>query len=277
VSLFANKQQKNGTSSRVQKHASASRLTSCLVPAFFPQQTMSSNLELQEDTSSSPVENRAKMIENFVKDLVVDRDFKLDDNGDIIMIRQLSIAKCTVPLLRRICVRFKVSGYKNQNKETTVGLLKNLVQRDSLKNNMYNDDEDSVSTYISGSSQERARDKDTQPGTGRDKYEGEEEGEEELSLDGDENEERSSSIKRSSKMIRSERVSAVATKKRKKKRAKGTPPDAVTCVNTFYRIINVLMCQRNVAVITSKSSLSKSNNLQKAAKDIRYVLLNACS
>ena len=125
---------------------------------------MSSNLELQEDTSSSPVEDRAKMIENFVKDLVVNRDFKLDDNGDIIMIRQLSVAKCTFPLLRRICVRFKVSGYKNQNKESTLGLLKNLVvQRDSLKNNMYNDDEDSVSTYISGSSQERARDKGTQP------------------------------------------------------------------------------------------------------------------
>ena len=94
-----------------------------------------------------------RMMEMFVRELVVDRDFKVNDSGDIVMIRHLPVSKCTVPLLRQICVRFKVSGYKNQNKESTLGLLKNLVMRETLKNNMYHNDDDSDS-YFSVSSKE---------------------------------------------------------------------------------------------------------------------------
>ena len=56
------------------------------------------------------------MSEMFVKELVVDQDFKVNDNGDIVMIRHLPVSKSTVPLLRQICVCFNVSVYKNQNK-----------------------------------------------------------------------------------------------------------------------------------------------------------------
>ena len=72
-----------------------------------------------------------RMMEMFVKELVVDRDFKVNDSGDNVMIRHLSVSKCTVPLLRQICVRFKVSWNKNQNKESTLGLLKNLVMQEN--------------------------------------------------------------------------------------------------------------------------------------------------
>ena len=90
-----------------------------------------------------------KMIEMFVKELVVERDFKVNDSGDIVMIRHLPVSKCTVPLLRQICVRFKVSGYKNQNKESTLGLLKNLVVRETLKNKMNNEEDDDSDSYFS--------------------------------------------------------------------------------------------------------------------------------
>jgi hypothetical protein len=57
------------------------------------------------------------MTEMFVKELVVIRDFKLDKSNNNVMIRHLYVSKSTDPLLRQICVRFKVSGYKNQSKE----------------------------------------------------------------------------------------------------------------------------------------------------------------
>ena len=68
------------------------------------------------------------MSEMFVKELVVHQDFKINNSGDIVMIRHLPVSKCTVPLLRQICVRSKVSGYKNHNKESTSGILLNLVK-----------------------------------------------------------------------------------------------------------------------------------------------------
>ena len=113
---------------------------------------MSSNSQSQETadkTAGPPAQDRTKMIENFVRELVLDRDFKLNEHGDIVMIRHLHVAKCTVPLLRQICVRFKVSGYKNQSKECTLRLLKNLVMRKSLKNSIY---DDSASCFSESSS-----------------------------------------------------------------------------------------------------------------------------
>jgi hypothetical protein len=124
-------------------------------------QTMSSNLQSQQTDmapAAHPVHDRAKMIEQFVKELVVDRDFKLDKSGNIVMIRQLHVSKCTVSLLRQICVRFKVSGYKNQNKERTLGLLKNLVTRESLKNRMYDESASCFSEESSSQEEDNAAD-----------------------------------------------------------------------------------------------------------------------
>ncbi|KAI2492986.1 hypothetical protein MHU86_21548 [Fragilaria crotonensis] len=122
---------------------------------------MSSNLQSQQTDmapAAPPVHDRAKMIEQFVKELVVDRDFKLDKSGNIVMIRQLHVSKCTVSLLRQICVRFKVSGYKNQNKERTLGLLKNLVTRESLKNRMYDESASCFSEESSSQEEDKAAD-----------------------------------------------------------------------------------------------------------------------
>jgi hypothetical protein len=47
-----------------------------------------------------------------------------------------------------------VLGYKNQNKESTLGLLKNLVMRETLKNNICNHEDDDTDSYFSVSSKE---------------------------------------------------------------------------------------------------------------------------
>ena len=82
------------------------------------------------------------------------REIKVNDGGDIVMIRHLPVSRSTVALLRQICVHFKVSWYKNQNKESTLGLLKNLVMREGLKNKMY---DDNSASYHSVSSQDMAQ------------------------------------------------------------------------------------------------------------------------
>jgi hypothetical protein len=76
----------------------------------------------------------------------------VNDGGDIVMIRHLPVLRCTPALLCQICVRFKVSGYKNQNKESTLGLLKTQVMQEGLKNKMYDDDS---ASYFSVLSQEQ--------------------------------------------------------------------------------------------------------------------------
>jgi hypothetical protein len=42
---------------------------------------------------------------------------------------------------------------------------------------------------------------------------------------------------------------ASVTKRRKKKKSKGTAPDAATCINTYFRVINVYMCQTNRSLV----------------------------
>jgi hypothetical protein len=61
--------------------------------------TMSSNSQSQQTnmTPASPAQDHTNMIETFVKELVVDRDFKLDESSNIVMIRHLHVSnvQCT--------------------------------------------------------------------------------------------------------------------------------------------------------------------------------------
>ena len=43
--------------------------------------------------------------------------------------------------------------------------------------------------------------------------------------------------------------SASVTKRRRKQKSKGTAPDVVTCINTYFRVINVYMCQKNRSLV----------------------------
>ena len=270
-------------------------------------------------TSAPPVQDRAKMIEDFVKELVVDRDFKLDERGDIATIRNLHVSKCTVPLLRRICVRFKVSGYKNQSKECTLGLLKNLVMRESLKNSMY---DDSASCSSESSSQEGAppvprppkskstnkkssaaeketsstvlspgqsststttSDHDDAPGN-NDSLEEEfhDAEQEELSCSSNEDATRASLTSRSQKKRKvtvttnngadlSVSKTRGNTTRRKKKKAKGTAPDAVTCINTYFCVINVYICQKNRSLVMDLGRPPTKANLDSRTSPHRHV------
>ena len=219
-----------------------------------------------------------KMIEMLVKELVVARDFKVNGGGDIVMIRHLPVSKCTAPLPRHSCVRFKVSGYKNQNKESTLGLLKNLVTKETLKNNVCNHEDDNSDSYFSVSSKEgtpappeprrrslseesSAKNKDTTDSTNgsdhntrRDTDEPEEEyqvgGDDEIPLDAVEDDNHGSNDADDDDKTKKKKMAAVSvTKQRRKKKSKGTAPDVVTCINTYFRVINVYMCQQNCSLV----------------------------
>ena len=120
------------------------------------------NRSRQTYTASCVVQDRTKMIEQFDKELVVHREFKLE-SGNIVMIRHLHVFKCTVPLLCQIWVRFKVSGYKNQSKENTLGLLKNLAACESLKKCMNDESASCFSELSSQENEEEARVLDPSP------------------------------------------------------------------------------------------------------------------
>ena len=266
---------------------------------------MSSNLQLQETRTPSPVPDQSKkmspkMIEMFVKELVVDRDFKVNGGGDIVMIRHLPVSKCTVPLLRQICVRFKVSGYKNQNKESTLGLLKNLVMRETLKKNIYNHEDDDSDSYFSVSSKEgtpappeprrrslseesSAENKDTTDSTNggdyntrRDTDEPEEEyqvgGDDEIPLDDVEDDNHDSNDADDDNETKKKKMAAVSvTKRRRKKKSKGTAPDVVTCINTYFRVFNVYMCQRNRSLVMDLGCPPTKANLDSRTSPHRHV------
>ncbi|KAI2492822.1 hypothetical protein MHU86_21737 [Fragilaria crotonensis] len=244
---------------------------------------MSTNLHSPEIRTSSLVSDQGNkkrsltMNEMFVKELVVERDFKVNNSGDIVMIRHLPVSKCTVPLLRQICVHFKVTGYKNQNKESTLGLLKNLVVRETLKNKMYNKEDDDSDSYFSVSSKEgtppppepyrhnlskaSAKKKDmtdSQNGSDSSTHQNTEpateeyrvvDGEGVLRLDEEDDDHGSINADDDINMTNKETRLASVTKRRKKKKFKGTAPDAVTCINTYFRVINVYMCQKNRSLV----------------------------
>jgi hypothetical protein len=283
---------------------------------------MSSNSQShQTDMTSAPsVQDRAKMFEDFVNELVVNRDFKLDERGDIAMIRHLHVSKCTVPLLRQICVRFKVSGYKNQTKECTLGLLKNLVTRESLKHSMYDDsascssessssqegapvprppkskstnkkssaaEKETSSTVLSpgqsSTSTTTISDHDDAPGNKNSLEEEFHDAEqEELSSSNHEDDTRASLTGSASKKRKvTETTNNGAdlsvsktrgnTPRRKKKKAKGTAPDAVTCINTYFRVINVYMCQRNRSLVMDLGLPPTKANLDSRTSPHRHV------
>jgi hypothetical protein len=288
--------------------------------------------ETADKIAGPPVQDcGTKIIENFVRELVVDRDFKLNEHGDIVMIRHLHVAKCTVPLLRQIWVRFKVSGYKNQSKECTLRLLKNLVTRKSLKNSIYDDsascfsessshkdapnlrlpmtkksgnkksmaaeNERSASTVLSSgqlSTSSTICNHDAPENSPEEEYHDAEQ--EELPYYPNDEDEIGASLTSSSKKrkaIVSTRtkdgdrgdtntkkakngVGLSARKRRqnkttKKKRAKGTASDAVTCINTYFCVINVYMCQRNRTLVMDLGGPPKKADLDRQTSPHRHV------
>lgn len=260
--------------------------------------------------------NHDKVIDNdsFMKHLMIERDFMVNDDGDIIQIRHLPVSKCTVALLRRICVKFKVSGYKNQNKARTLALLKNVVRREALKNNIYNDDLDSAST---GSSKPSL--KEGGQGVPSNDEDGEDEAIDTSDDDADDTSFRLASSNSAAtfrtcrdnddegptsdvhdgkmrgetaisagetmvggtvpsdvdngKNVINESAGAItsASRARKNKKAKGTAPNAVTCMNTYFRVINVYMCQKNRSLVMDLGRPPNKANLDSRTSPYRHV------
>ena len=59
-------------------------------------------------------------IDEFVNSLIVPDDFILDESGlGLIHIKGIDLKHISIKVLRKICVRFKVSGYRNGKKDFT--------------------------------------------------------------------------------------------------------------------------------------------------------------
>jgi hypothetical protein len=72
-------------------------------------------------------------IDEFVNSLIVPDDFVLDESGlGLIHIKEIGIKHISVKVLRKICVRFKVSGYRNGKTDFTISLIISLLKRDWL-------------------------------------------------------------------------------------------------------------------------------------------------
>ena len=77
-------------------------------------------------------------IDEFVNSLIVPDDFILDESGlGLIHIKGIDIKHISVKVLRKICVRFKVSGYRNGKKDSTISLIVRLLKRDWLVGQLY--------------------------------------------------------------------------------------------------------------------------------------------
>ena len=78
-------------------------------------------------------------VDRFVDSLILPDDFVLDsERTKVIFIKGVAMKQISVKVLRKICVRYKVSGYKNAKKAFTVALIVRLLKRrDSLSQRIY--------------------------------------------------------------------------------------------------------------------------------------------
>ena len=65
--------------------------------------------------------------------------------------------------------------------------------------------------------------------------------------------------------------SAIATKWRGKKKSKGTAPDVVTCINTYFCVINVYMALKNCSIVMDLGIPQTKANLYSCMNPHRHV------
>jgi hypothetical protein len=70
-------------------------------------------------------------VDRFVDSLILPDDFVLDsERTKVIFIKGVAMKQISVKVLRKICVRYKVSGYKKAKKAFTVALIARLLKRE---------------------------------------------------------------------------------------------------------------------------------------------------
>ena len=55
-------------------------------------------------------------------------DFFIDNEGSLMTIKDMLIQQISLQQLRRICVHFKIAGYRNKTKMITITLIKNWLK-----------------------------------------------------------------------------------------------------------------------------------------------------
>jgi hypothetical protein len=77
------------------------------------------------------------IIKNFVDSIILSNDFNINSQGELLSIKDVPLKKLSVKLLRKVCACSRVSGYKNQSKESTLGLIAKLLKRQTLSQLTY--------------------------------------------------------------------------------------------------------------------------------------------
>ena len=194
-------------------------------------------------------------IDEFVNSLIVPDDFILDESGlGLIHIKGIDIKHISVKVLRKICVRFKVSGYRNGKKDSTISLIVRLLKRDWLVGQLYPPTpmityNEVIGIHNNNRNNDESIIEDEENSCGN------------VDMDSDCSQKgkpdeaekdpdyvlnsQNSSDDDDKSLTLPPPVAKKATKKKKATVAKSTPPSSVTCANTYFRVINVYMCEQH--------------------------------
>ena len=102
--------------------------------------TMSSDLLPEEVTVGNTCPDLNPLPEDFADSIQLPDDFDVDDDGKLPSIRGVPVGRLTMKVLRKVCIRFRVTGYKNQTKAVTLTLIARILMRDALFRKIYEED-----------------------------------------------------------------------------------------------------------------------------------------
>jgi hypothetical protein len=167
----------------------------------------------------------------------------LDASNELISINGVSRAQLSQKYLRRFCVMFKITGYKNQKRDQIMQLIVRRVQATALENMLYPDED--LETGVLPLS-EAARGQDHIDGAGEDDST-------EDAADDDDNQQSVAAAADDDDQQSVTAISRTAARAapRKKKKSKSTPPTSITQVGTYIRATNVFFDQLHRADVSS--------------------------
>ena len=77
-------------------------------------------------------------------------DVKINEGDRLVFIMGVNVSKITMKVLRRFCVKYSISGYKNKTIEVTWQLIVEHVKGRKVDKTMYKEDDDSDNDDDSG-------------------------------------------------------------------------------------------------------------------------------
>jgi hypothetical protein len=156
------------------------------------------------------------------------------------------LGSLTMKVLCKVCIRFRVTGYKNQTKAVTLTLITSILMRNALFRKIYKEDLPPVEQEDHMNDVEN---KDCD-GANNDKDEAADEQNNSFASSGllmvDNNKRPTILCTAGAAVIPTpNNDDAPRSASKNKKLAKSTPPQSHSKMSTYFRIINVYMCEKN--------------------------------